>query len=149
MKEKIFIDSDIILDVALNREPHFLPSSIILTLTENKKIYGYTSSVIISNLYYVLRKIESHKSAVKFIAQLRTIVKILPVTDEIVRLSTESKFNDFEDGLQYYCALINKVDFLITRNVKDYIKEDIKVHTPEEYIKLKEIEKKMGQSDIQ
>lgn len=143
MKDKVFIDSDIILDIALNRKPHFIPSSVILTLIENKIIDGCTSSVIVSNIYYIFRKIESHKSAVHFISKLRSIVKILPVTDEMIKLSIESGFNDFEDGLQYYCAMINKADYFITRNVKNYIKTDIRVHAPEEYLKLKEIQKKV------
>ncbi len=142
MKEKLFIDSDIILDIALTREPHFNSSSQILSLIESKVIESCTSSVIVSNIYYILRKIESHRSAIEFISKLRLLIKILPVTDDIIKLSLESGFKDFEDSLQYYTALINHIDFLITRNVKDYVRSDIKVHTPEEYIKLKDILKK-------
>jgi PIN domain. len=144
MKEKLFIDSDIILDIALSREPHFLPSSLILSSIESKLLDGFTSSIIISNIYYILRKLESHKSAIEFIAKLRLIIKILPVTDEIIKLSLESNFKDFEDSMQYYTAIINNIDYLITRNVKDYARTDISVHTPEEYLKLKDIQKKLG-----
>jgi len=70
---------------------------------------------------------------------MRLFINILPVDDEIIFLSLESKFKDFEDAIQYYCAYNNKIDFLITRNVKDYSKAQIKVHTPEEYLKLKNI----------
>jgi predicted nucleic acid-binding protein len=146
MKDKLFIDSDIILDIALSRDPHYLSSSIIVSLAELKILDGYTSSIVISNLYYILRKLESHKIAVDFIIKLRLIIKILPVTYEIIKLALESKFKDFEDALQYYTALLNNIDYLITRNVKDYTRTEIKVHTPDEYIKLKKIKKRLGTS---
>jgi predicted nucleic acid-binding protein len=149
MKDKLFIDSDMILDIALSRDPHFLSSSIILSFAESKTLDGYTSSVIISNLYYILRKIESHKAAVDFISKLRLIIKILPVTDEIIKFAIESKFKDFEDALQYYTAITHNIDYLITRNVKDYTRTEIRVHTPDEYIKLKSIKKRGGTSGWQ
>ncbi len=141
MRDRLFIDSDIILDVALSRDPHYMSSSFILSLIELKKIDGFTSAIVISNFYYILRKLESHKTAVDFITKLRLIVRVLPVTDETIRLALESKFKDFEDALQYYTALLNNIDYLITRNVRDYSRSEIKVHTPDEYIKLKNIKK--------
>ncbi len=144
MKDKLFIDSDIILDVALSRDPHYMSSSLILSIIESKILDGYTSSIVISNLYYILRKLESHKTAIDFITKLRLIIKILPVTDDVIKLSLESKFKDFEDALQYYIALLNNIDYLITRNVKDYARNEIKVHTPDEFIKLKKIKKRVG-----
>jgi predicted nucleic acid-binding protein len=144
MKEKLFIDADIILDIAFTREPHFRYSSLILSSIESKLVEGFTSSVVISNIYYVIKKIESHKTAIDFITKLRLLIKVLPVTDEIIQLSLESYFKDFEDALQYYTSIINKIDFLITRNVKDYTRTEMKVHTPEEYLKLKNIQKNVG-----
>ena len=140
MKDRLFLDSDIILDIALRREPHFYASAMVLSLVEKKKIDGFTSSVIISNLYYIIRKLDSHKSAVAFISKLRLLLKILPVDDEIVRLGLESRFKDFEDAIQYFTALTHKIDFLITRNIRDYARSEIKVHSPIEYLKLKDID---------
>ncbi|MBP6290040.1 MAG: PIN domain-containing protein [Spirochaetes bacterium] len=139
MKDKLFIDTDIILDIALTREPHFYSSAFISSLIETKSVVGYTSSIVISNIYYIIRKVDTHKTAIEFISKMRLFINILPVDDEIIFLSLESKFKDFEDAIQYYCAYNNKIDFLITRNVKDYSKAQIKVHTPEEYLKLKNI----------
>ena len=139
MKDKLFIDTDIILDIALTREPHFYSSAFISSLIETKSVVGYTSSIVISNIYYIIRKVDTHKTAIEFISKMRLFINILPVDDEIIFLSLESKFKYFEDAIQYYCAYNNKIDFLITRNVKDYSKAQIKVHTPEEYLKLKNI----------
>ncbi len=136
MKYSIFLDSDIILDIALKREPFFSASARIFSMIEYKKIRGYTSSVIISNIYYILRKIESHKSAIKFISKLRLIISILPVNDRIIELALESKFKDFEDAIQCFTAVTENVDSLITRNIKDYKSSKIKVYTPEEYLQI-------------
>jgi predicted nucleic acid-binding protein len=139
MKDKLFIDTDIILDIALTREPHFYSSAIISSLIESKSVFGYTSSVIVSNIYYIIRKVDSHKSAIDFISKMRLFINILPVNDEIINLALESQFKDFEDAIQYYCAYNNKIEYLITRNVKDFSKAQMKVHTPDEYLKLKNI----------
>lgn len=139
MKDKLFIDTDIILDIALAREPHYYSSAFISSLIESKSVVGFTSSVIVSNIYYIIRKVDSHKTAIDFISKMRLFINILPVNDEIISLALESHFKDFEDAIQYYCAYNNHVDYLITRNVKDYSKAQMKVHTPLEYLKLKNI----------
>ncbi len=120
MKDKLFVDTDVILDIALMRKPHFKSSAYLFSLIESRSIIGYTSSVIISNLYYIIRKIDSHKSALEFIAKLCLILKILSVDEDIVGQALTSNFNDFEDAIQYYCALSNKANYLVTRNIKDY-----------------------------
>ncbi len=147
MKDRLFIDADIILDIALVREPHFHPSAYIFSLIETKRVLGFTSSVIVSNIYYIVRKVDSHKSAIDFISKLRLFVTILPVDSEIINLALESRFKDFEDAVQYYCAYTNRSDFIITRNVKDYSRAQLKVHTPEEYLKIKKITGSPGIGD--
>lgn len=137
MKDSVFFDTDVILDVALKREAHFGASAGVLSLAEYKKIHGFTSSVVIANIYYILRKIESHAHALRFIAKLRLIIKVVPVTDETVSLALDSKFKDFEDALQFYTAVENNLNCVLTRNIRDYTKSGIKVCTPDEYLAMK------------
>jgi predicted nucleic acid-binding protein len=137
MKDRLFIDTDIILDIALAREPHYAFSARVLSLIESRTAEGITSALIIANLYYLLRKIESHQAAIAFIGKLRYILRIVPVDDEIIRLSLQSKYGNFEDAIQYYAALRNRADYLITRNTKDYRKPALKVHTPGEFLAIK------------
>ena len=144
MKDKLFFDSDIILDIAVNRKPFYAASSLLMSRVELKQFYGFTSSIIISNIYYILRKIESHKTAIDYISKLRLIINILAVDDDIIKAALESKFKDFEDAIQYYTALKHKMDHLITRNIKHYIRSEITAHTPEEFLKLNEIKNRVG-----
>ncbi|MDR2618464.1 MAG: PIN domain-containing protein, partial [Treponema sp.] len=66
---------------------------------------------------------------------------VLNVDDKIIQKALESGFNDFEDAVQYFTAVENKIDYIITRNTEDYKKSTIKIYTPSQYLKIKEIQK--------
>jgi len=133
----IFIDADVIIDFLIDREPHSREAAIIFTLIEQKKLKGYVSSLTFSNLYYVLRKIESHNKVIAKLDSISRLLTILKVDQQIIKLAIESGFPDFEDSIQYNCALgCKKIDVLITRNIKDYKGSQIPVMTPAIYLKM-------------
>ncbi len=132
----LFIDTDVIIDFLIDRKPYSRQAAIIFTLIEQKKIKGYASSLTFSNLYYVLRKIESHNKVITKLESLSQIVGILKVEQRTIKDALASEFTDFEDGIQYFCALDSKIiDVIITRNTRDYKKSDISVMTPGDYLK--------------
>ena len=133
----IFIDTDVIIDFLIDREPHSREAAIIFTLIEQKKLKGYVSSLTFSNLYYVLRKIESHNKVIAKLDRISRLLTILKVDQQIIKLAIASEFPDFEDSIQYNCALdYKKIDVLITRNIKDYKGSQIPVMTPAIYLKM-------------
>jgi len=133
----IFIDTDVIIDFLIDREPHSREAAIIFTLIEQKKLKGYVSSLTFSNLYYVLRKIESHNKVIAKLDSISRLLTILKVDQQIIKLAIASEFPDFEDSIQYNCALgYKKIDVLITRNIKDYKGSQIPVMTPAIYLKM-------------
>lgn len=133
----IFIDTDIIIDFLIDREPHSREAAIIFTLIEQKKLKGYVSSLTFSNLYYVLRKIESHNKVIAKLDSISRLLTILKVDQQIIKFAIASGFPDFEDSIQYNCALdYKKIDVLITRNIKDYKGSQIPVMTPAVYLKM-------------
>jgi len=134
MKNKIFIDTDVFLDTVLNREPHADYSNRIISLCEQNEIQGFTSSLVIANIYYILNKLSSHKKALQAINKIRSIIRILSFTDKEIGESISADFQDFEDGVQYFIAINNKVNRIITRNVKDFKKASIGVLTPKEFL---------------
>jgi predicted nucleic acid-binding protein len=136
VKKKLFFDADVILDIATDRRPYSVHAAILLSKVEEGVFEGFTSSTIITNIYYVLRKLESHRKALLFIKQLRLILKIIPVDDTIILKALESSFHDFEDGVQYHAALAHRLDYIITRNTGDYKKSSVNVCTPEEFLKI-------------
>jgi len=131
-----FIDTDVIIDFLSDRKPHSREAAIIFTLIEQKKIKGYASSLTFSNLYYVLRKIESHNKVKSKLESLSQIVGILKVEERTIKEALGSDFPDFEDSIQYFSALDSKkIDVIITRNTRDYKKSDIPIMTPGDYLK--------------
>jgi len=137
--KKIFVDSDVILDVIFEREPHIADSKQILSYIEKNIFIGFTSSLIIANCYYVISSNLNHKTAITAINKLRSIFKILPLSDKEIGESINSHFTDFEDGIEYFIALNNGINTIITRNIKDYRKADCNVFMPNDFLKLHEI----------
>jgi predicted nucleic acid-binding protein len=139
---KTFIDSDIILDLLQERKPFFKDALTLFALIEKGKIHGYVSPLIFSNLYYILRKFRNAKFAVSSLLRLKLLVKILPVNEKIIDLALSSDFKDFEDAIQYYCALENNIPHFITRNKRDYRETDLVICNPKEFLKIIELNKK-------
>jgi hypothetical protein len=145
MKEKIFFDNDIILDISIKRdgllENDANEAIKLMSLVETGEYKGFTSTVVFTNTYYIQRKLKDHSTSINFLKKLRLILTVLNVDDKIIQKALESEFNDFEDAVQYFTAVENKMDYIITRNTEDYKKSTIKVYTPSQYLKIKEIQK--------
>ena len=133
--EKVFIDTDIILDVLAKREPHFKFAAHLLSLADTGKIKIGVSSLTFSNLNYMLSKQFGSAEARKFLVRFKTLVQVLTVDDKIIELALGSNFKDYEDAIQYYCAINNNYKTLLTRNLKDYKAAKIPVMTAESFLK--------------
>jgi predicted nucleic acid-binding protein len=132
----LFIDTDVIIDFLIDRRPYSREAAIIFTLIDQKKLKGYASSLTFSNLFYVLRKIEPHKKVISKLDSISKILTILKVDDQNIRDAIDSGFPDFEDSIQYFCAMdCKKIEVIITRNTKDYKKSDLPVMTPGDFLK--------------
>ena len=123
------------MDISIDREMDIKDSVKIINLVENGLYSGYTSSVIFSNTYYIQRKLIGHDMAINFLKNLRLLLTVLNVDDLIIKKALESDFKDFEDAIQYYTAIENNMDCIITRNIDDYKKSMIPVYTPTELLK--------------
>ena len=104
MIKKIFVDSDIILDVATGRMPFVDQSKTALALIENGYALGVISSNSITNIYYVLRKISTNDKTRSFIKIILKYISVITVDHGSILTALDSKFMDFEDGFQNYCA---------------------------------------------
>ncbi len=137
MSNKVFIDSDIILDLLCKRTPFYDYAAAVFTLGDTAKIQLVTTSLVFANVFYILRKILGIDKAKELLRKLRIMVSVISVDEKIVDLALNSKFSDFEDGLQYFTARENSIKILLTRNGKDYKEKDLIIQTPEEYLKSK------------
>jgi predicted nucleic acid-binding protein len=139
MNEKIFIDSDIILDVLMDRKPFYESSAGILALGIAKEADLFTTAVVLANVFYFIRKKYGIEEAKEQLRKLRLFINIVSVEEKAVDMALNSQFNDFEDGIQYFSAKENDISILITRNIRHYKAGDIFVETAEEYIKAKDL----------
>ena len=134
MTDRIFMDSDIILDLVARREPFYPAAAALFSLAEERRLTICSSSLIFANLFYILRKQTSAATAVTALQKLRLLITVLPVNEKIIDLALASAFPDFEDAIQYYTAVEQGVRVLITRNTRDYRKPAITVCTPDEFL---------------
>jgi predicted nucleic acid-binding protein len=131
MTRKIFVDTDVVFDLLAKREPFYTYAAQLFT----NAVTICVSSLCFGNLNYVLSKHKSAIEARKILSRFKVLVTILPVDDKIIELALNSDFNDFEDAIQYYCAIENGINILITRNLKDFKPVRIPVLTAEEFVK--------------
>jgi predicted nucleic acid-binding protein len=133
--QKILIDTDVLLDFYFDRQPFSHDAAEILLHCEERLIEGYVTPVIISNLYYILRKTASHEKVLMQLSNLLEIVKICQIPKEVILEAINSEFKDFEDALQNFSAENENINILVTRNIKDYKKSRITIATPTVYLK--------------
>ncbi len=142
----VFIDTDIILDLLAKREPFYIYAAELFTLVDRKKIKAFTSPIIFANLHYILKKQKSNDSVLQSLRKLKALVKILPIDTKVIELALNSDFKDFEDAIQYFTAVNDGIEILVTRNKTDYSKAKITISTPEEFIKTWHIHAGKGES---
>ena len=139
MAYNFFIDSDIFLDVLLDRKPFVEESFELFKAQYNKQAQLYTTSSIILNVQYTGNKLLGKSIAKSAIKELLVFVKICLTDKNILTKAYDSGFSDVEDAVQYYSAASDKaIDFFVTHNTKDYklADEHLKIITPNEAIKI-------------
>ncbi len=132
---KLFIDSDIILDLLAKREPHYNYAAKLFSMIDDGKVKGFTSPIVFANLHYLLRKFTSNAEALKSLRKLKIMINILPIDEKVIEQALNSGFNDFEDAIQNFTAINNGIKVIITKNKKDYKKSNITISSAEEFIK--------------
>lgn len=133
--EKVFVDSDIVLDLLTGRAPHHLSAAALFSLAEKGKVKVCISSLTFANVHYVLSRQLNPEKARNILATFKTLVMVLVVNDVVVERALASEFKDFENALQYHTTLEHNLNILLTRNLKDYKKAQIKVFTAQQYLK--------------
>ncbi len=131
---EVFVDTDVCLDLLSNRQPFNASAEILFSLADSGKLKLFVSSFSFSNIDYVLRSQYSGTHSRQIIARFKTLVNVLSVDSKTIDLAIASDFNDFEDAIQYSCALENNMPVIITRNNKDFKKSAILVVSPETYL---------------
>lgn len=129
---KVLIDTNVILDVLLNRAPFVELSANIVSSVETREIEGYLCATTVTTLDYLISKAKNRQQAKSEIKKLLHLFEISDVNARVLGLAADSEFTDFEDAVLYYSGECTGVDCLVTRNVKDFKYASLPVYTPEE-----------------
>ena len=133
----IFMDTNVVIDFLANRQPFSLDAARLFNMSVEGRIKIYISAVSYNNIYYVLRQSLTNNATIKLLESLADITEITDVNDQVIRQSLKTDFKDYEDAIQYYSALtIPTVNFIVTRNTKDFKKSSLPVLTSIEAIAL-------------
>ena len=131
---KALIDTNVILDIALKREPFFEYASMIFDKIDDQILEGYITASSITDIYYIASKQKDKLQARTFLLNLVQIMEVIGVDKDIVIEALECDIPDFEDAIQVFSAKSNSIDLIITRNVSDFGLSGLKVLTPQEFI---------------
>ena len=131
--KKIFLDTNIIVDLIADRKPFSKHSIEIFKKAEEKKIKLFTSSHSIATTHYLLKKYLDEKNLRDVLYNLLDYVTVIAVDTDILKKGLRSRHKDFEDSIQILCASsVEKIDCVVTRNIKDFRDSEILVLSPDE-----------------
>ncbi len=131
--KKVFVDTNIIVDLIADRKPFSKFAVTIFQMAENKQLKLFASSHSLATTYYLLKKYVDEKTLRTIIYELTTYIQIIPVDATTLKKALKSKHKDFEDAIQMMCAYtVEKIDCIVTRNIKDYKDSEIPVMSPDE-----------------
>lgn len=131
---KVLIDTNVILDVLCARADFLEDSSKVWKYCEINKIEGYISALSIPNIVYILRKELTPEKTQEIINQLFLLFKVADLKSDDLKKAAAMKTSDYEDALQMVCANRIKADFIITRNIRDFMSSKILAIKPSELL---------------
>jgi predicted nucleic acid-binding protein len=132
---RLFLDTNVILDLLAHRDPHFDSIARLATLADQKKLALVSSPLSFTSVDFILNKYESEHSVRAKLRKFKIICEVGEVNEETIEKGLNSAFKDFEDAVQHYSALQANCSVIITRNAKDFKHSSIPVMTAEEYLK--------------
>ncbi len=131
---KIFLDTNVVIDLLAKREPFYEDSKLFLMLAQGSLAQLFIAESSLGNLYYLVFEVYKIPQANELLEQFFLVCEVISGGKDMIIQSLNSNFKDEEDGLQYYTALAHRVDFLITRNKRDFIgNSQIPILTPQEF----------------
>jgi predicted nucleic acid-binding protein len=132
---KALIDTNVVLDVLLNRAPFSANSKAIFDLAEEKRITGYISASSVTDIFYIANKeFKDSERVYQTIEILDALFLIVPVSKSTVTDALALRWKDFEDAVQFTVAKENDIAYIITRNETDFETSDIPCMSPTDFI---------------
>ena len=133
---KIFIDTNILLDVILRRTDFYKQAAAIWANCESRKVQGYVSAISLNNMHYIMRKMVAPDIALEYVRLVLNVFSIVPLDESILRLAVDLPQKDFEDAIQTFSAVQVKADCIVTRDKSHFSGNYMPIISPLEYADL-------------
>ena len=131
---KVLLDTNVVLDLLLGREPFVRQAESIFVMVENKEIEGFLCATSIVTLHYLIGKSKGNKEADSIISDLLTLFHIAPVNKSVLQWACVHNGLDYEDSVIYTAAEQEDVDVIVTRDAKGFKRSKVTVVTPELFL---------------
>lgn len=135
MSRRIFLDTNVMLDLLGERKPFYEPIAKIATLAEKEILTMVVSPISFATSNYFLSKFENSNIAKDKLRKFKIVSEVCSLDERTIEKSLNSSIKDFEDALQYFCATESNCEIIITRNRKDYKESLLPVMTADEFLK--------------
>jgi predicted nucleic acid-binding protein len=132
---KVLLDTNIVIDYALERQPFWQNSEQIFLHLQQGRFIGYISASTVSDLYYIIRKQRGHSWTINFLERLVKFCSVPTIDHSVILMAFAANFSDFEDAIQYSTAVTSQMDAIVTRNPSDFANAtELQIFTPEQLI---------------
>lgn len=128
---RVLIDTNVVLDLLQEREPFVENAARLFERIDAGEIEGFITATIITNIYYIIRKAAGKVVAQDAISQILLDLNICAVDLKVLKRALALNFEDFEDAVQYACAVVHNLDAIVTRDVSGFLHSQIPVVLPE------------------
>ena len=128
---RVLIDTNVVLDLLQEREPFVENATRLFERIDAGEIEGYITATTITNIYYIIRKAAGKVVAQDVIAQILSDLNICAVDLNVLEQALALNFDDFEDAVQYACAVVHNLDAIVTRDLSGFVNAEIPVVLPE------------------
>lgn len=130
----VFVDTNVLLDVLMERQPFAADSKRIWFLAETGRIKAHVSAISFNNIYYIVRKMRGTQAAVAVMRMLRDTFAVVACDERVILQSIDARFEDFEDAIQFFSALHCRASCLVTRNPDHFPPSDPPALSPAEFL---------------
>ncbi len=131
---RVLFDTDVVLDLVLDREPFVEAAAALFVLQERGRIDGCVSGITLVNVFYVTRKIKGSEGARRAVEELLTTLSVCTLDRSVLESAQRLAFSDYEDAVQHACAAAGQLDAIITRNLGDYKNATLPVFAPADFL---------------
>lgn len=133
---RVLLDTNVVLDFVLARQPFFKAADEIFTRLQNYEYEAFVSAITPINVFYTTRKEKNKATAFIAVEELLKLVQITESGNYIYRNALTLNFNDYEDAVQHECATAENLDAIVTRNIKDYKNATVAVYSPDVFLQI-------------